>query len=347
VNYRTKQYRIAIFGAGGLVGQEMLKIMEQRNFPVSDLHLYAVDHAPGKKLYFKHAELPVVESHPEMFSGMDIAFFLGDVHTSRHYLPYAISARTIVIDNTDAWRLEGDVPLIVPEVNPDDMKNHHGVVASPTCTTVPVVAVLGPLHKLNPLKRVIVCTYQSVSGTGQAAMEELTAESRQVLNGQKVIPGVYPHQVAFNLLPEVDVFLDTGYTKEERKIMDETRKILHTPELEMTATCVRVPVFIGHSLAVHVEFTHPFPPDEARNVLTKVAGVKVLDDNTINLYPQPWTAAGTDECFVGRIRKDTAFKNGLAMWIAMDNIRKGAALNAVQIAEEMIKRGWLSPGGIA
>ncbi|MDP2919807.1 MAG: aspartate-semialdehyde dehydrogenase [Dehalococcoidia bacterium] len=340
-----KQYRVAIVGVTGIVGQEIVKILEQRNFPLSDLHLLATDGTGGKKLYFKHRELPVTETGHDSFNGMDIAFFSAGGNISRHLVPIAIRAGAVVIDNTDIWRMEGEVPLIIPEVNPEDMASHKGIIATPTCTTTQLLVTLAPLHRVNPITRIIVVTFQSVSGAGAAAIEELTTQVRHVLDGQRAVPRVFPHQIAFNLLPEIDVFLDTGYTREERKIMDETRKILHAPELPVSATCVRVPTFIGHGEAVHVEFTHPFPPDEARQILSHSPGVKVLDDPTVNLYPQPWSVAGTDEVYVGRIHRDAAFKHGLTLWIVADNIRKGAALNAVQIAEEMIKRGWLAPGG--
>jgi aspartate-semialdehyde dehydrogenase len=208
-----------------------------------------------------------------------------------------------------------------------------------------LAVILYPLHKLNPIKRIIVDTYQSVSGAGSAAVEELTVQSKQILDGQLAVSRVYSHQIAFNLLPEIDVFLDNGYTREERKILEETRRIMRAPEIAISATCVWVPVFISHCQSVHVEFSRTISPDEARQILSTSPGVKVLDDTTVSLYPQPWAVAGTDECYVGRIRQDTSHKNGLAMWIVADNIRKGAALNAVQIAEEIIKKGWLIPGG--
>jgi aspartate-semialdehyde dehydrogenase len=208
-----------------------------------------------------------------------------------------------------------------------------------------MVVALYPLHTVNPIKRIIVDTYQAVSGTGSAAVEELTAQAKQVLDGQATAPHVYPHQIAFNALPEIDVFLDNGYTKEEWKLVEETRKIMHADDIAISATCVRVPVFTGHSEAVHIEFSQPMSPDEARHILAQAPGVKVLDDPTISLYPQPWAAAGTDEVFVGRIRRDASHPNGLTMWVVADNLRKGGALNAVQIAEEMINRGWIHPGG--
>jgi len=207
-----------------------------------------------------------------------------------------------------------------------------------------MVVALYPLHKVNPIKRIIVDTYQAVSGTGSAAVEELTTQAKQVLEGQTTIPHVYPHQIAFNLLPEIDVFLDNGYTKEEWKLVEETRKIMHADDIAISATCVRVPVFTGHSEAVNIEFSQPMSPDEARRILTRAPGVKLLDDPAISLYPQPWSAAGTDEVFVGRIRQDVSHPCGLNMWVVADNMRKGAALNAVQIAEEMVKRGWIHPG---
>ena len=220
-------------------------------------------------------------------------------------------------------------------------KNHKGIIANPNCSTIQMVVALAPLHKFNPIKRVVVSTYQAVSGTGTAAIEALTEQSRTVLEGQPVTPHVYPHQIAFNLLPEIDIFLDTGYTKEEWKMMAETRKIMHLPNLPLSATCVRVPVFVGHSESINVEFERPMSADYARDILSKAPGVRVLDDPTISLYPHPWMAAGTDETWVGRIRQDSSHPNGLTMWVVADNIRKGAALNAVQIAEEMMRRGWL------
>jgi aspartate-semialdehyde dehydrogenase len=239
--------------------------------------------------------------------------------------------------------MEPDVPLIVPEVNPEDIGWHKGIIANPNCSTIQMVVALYPLHKVNPIKRIVVSTYQSVSGTGAAAVEELIVQSKQVLEGQAIIPHVYPHQIAFNALPEIDVFLDDGYTKEEQKMVEETKKIMHASEIAISATCVRVPVYTAHSEAVWVEFSSPMMPDDAERIFAGAPGVKILDDNAISLYPHPWMAAGTDEVFVGRIRRDTSHPNGLVMWIVADNLRKGAALNAVQIAEEMVKRDWIKP----
>ena len=240
--------------------------------------------------------------------------------------------------------MDSRVPLVVPEVNPEDIKWHKQIIANPNCSTIQMVVALYPLHKVNPIKRIIVDTYQAVSGTGSAAVDELTTQAKQVLEGQTTIPHVYPHQIAFNTLPEIDVFLDNGYTKEEWKLVEETRKIMHADDIAISATCVRVPVFTGHSEAVNIEFSQPMSPDEARRILAQAPGVKLLDDPAISLYPQPWSAAGTDEVFVGRIRQDASHPCGLNMWVVADNMRKGAALNAVQIAEEMVKRGWIHPG---
>jgi aspartate-semialdehyde dehydrogenase len=241
--------------------------------------------------------------------------------------------------------MDPKVPLVVPEINADDIKWHKGIIANPNCSTIQMVVALYPLHKVNPIKRIVAVTYQSVSGTGAAAVEELTEQAKQVLEGQTTVPHVYPHQIAFNILPEIDVFLDNDYTKEEWKMVEETRKIMHADDIAISAVCVRVPVFIGHSEAVHVEFSQSMSPDEARRILAQAPGVKVLDDPAISLYPQPWSAAGTDDVFVGRIHRDASHSCGLVMWVVADNIRKGAALNAVQIAEEMIKRDWIKPQG--
>jgi aspartate-semialdehyde dehydrogenase len=241
--------------------------------------------------------------------------------------------------------MEEDVPLVVPEVNGDDIKQHKGIIANPNCSTIQMVTALYPLHKANPIKRIVVTTFQSVSGTGSAAIDELTAQSKQILGGQSVVPHVYPHQIAFNVLPHIDVFMDNAYTKEEWKMVEETRKIMHAEDILVSATCVRVPVFISHSEAVNVEFTNSISPDEARHILSQAPGVRVLDDPAIGLYPHPWMAVGTDETYVGRIRRDVSQSNSLVMWIVADIVRKGAALNAVQIAEDMVRREWLHPGG--
>jgi len=340
-----KRYNVAIVGVTGLVGQEFIKILGQRNFPLESVRLYSSDRSAGRKLFVNHKEEVVQETSLESFRGIDIALFSAGSEISRYYSPVAVQSGAVVIDNSSAFRMDKEVPLVIPEVNPEDIKLHKGIIANPNCSAIQLAVVLYPLHKVNPIKRIIVDTYQSVSGSGSEAIDELTTQSRQVLDGQLAVTKVYPHQIAFNLLPEIDVFLDTGYTKEERKLMEETGKIMHAPEITISATCVCVPVFIGHSEAVHVEFTHVISPEEARQLLSHSPGIKVLDDPTVSLYPQPWSVAGTDECYVGRIRQDVFHKNSLAMWIVADNIRKGAALNVIQVAEEMIKKGWLVPGG--
>ena len=339
------EYRVAIVGATGLVGQEFIKVLEQRNFSMASILLLASDRSAGKKLFFNHREIEVEETAPESFRKVDIALFSAGAETSRYFSPIAAQSGAVVVDNSSAFRMTPAVPLVVPEVNPEDIKWHKGIIANPNCSTIQVVVALYPLHKVNPIKRIIVDTYQAVSGTGSAAVEELTMQAKQVLEGQTAIPHVYPHQIAFNILPEIDVFLDNGYTKEEWKVVEETRKIMHADGIAISATCVRVPVFTGHSMAIHVEFSQPMSPDEAQRILAQAPGIKLLDDPTISLYPQPWSAAGTDEVFVGRIRRDASHPNGLVMWVVADNLRKGAALNAVQIAEEMVKRGWLHPRG--
>ena len=338
------QYRVAIVGATGLVGQEFIKVLTQRNFAMASIRLLASDRSAGKKLFVNHREIEVQETTPESFKRIDIALFSAGAETSRYFSPIAAQSGAVVIDNSSAFRTTPAVPLVVPEVNPEDIKWHKGIIANPNCSTIQGVVALYPLHKVNPIKRIIFDTYQAVSGTGSAAVEELTVQAKQVLEGQTVIPHVYPHQIAFNILPEIDVFLDNGYTKEEWKMVEETRKIMHAADIAISATCVRVPVFTGHSASIHIEFSQPMSPDEARRILAQAPGVKLLDDTAISLYPQPWSVAGTDEVFVGRIRKDVSHPNGLVMWVVADNLRKGAALNAVQIAEEMIKRDWLHPG---
>ena len=342
-----KECNIAIVGATGLVGQEFIKILAQRSFPMESIRLLASDRSAGRKLMVNKQEIEVEETTPDSFEGIDIALFSAGSEISRHFSPLAAQSGAVVVDNSAAWRMEPNVPLVVPEVNPEDIEWHSGIIANPNCSTIQMVVALYPLHKVNPIKRIVVSTYQSVSGTGAAAMEELNVQSKQVLEGQTTIPHVYPHQIAFNVLPEIDVFLDDGYTREEWKMVEETKKIMHASEIAMSATCARVPVYTGHSEAVWVEFSSPMMPDEVERILIGAPGVKILDDNAISLYPHPWMAAGTDEVFVGRIRRDTSHPNGLAMWIVSDNLRKGAALNAVQIAEEIVERDWLKPREVA
>ena len=336
-----KEFNVAIVGATGLVGQEFIKVLGQRNFPMSSLHLFASDRSAGRKITVKDEEMEVRETTPQSFKGIDIALFSAGSEISQHFSPIAARAGAVVVDNSAAFRMDPQVPLVVPEVNTEDIKEHKGIIANPNCSTIQLVVALYPLHKANPIKRFIVDSYQSVSGTGAAALEELSEQARQVLEGNTVIPHVYPHQIAFNILPEIDLFLDNGYTKEEWKVVEESKKIMHAKDIAISATCARVPVFIGHSEAVHIQFSDPMSPDTARRILAEAPGVRVLDDPNISLYPQAWSAAGSDEVFVGRIRKDNSHDCGLAMWIVADNLRKGAALNAVQIAETMVERSWI------
>jgi aspartate-semialdehyde dehydrogenase len=335
-----KLYNIAVVGAAGVVGLEFLKIAAQRNFPVKELKLLATERSAGKRIPFGEGEIEVEVTTPASFKGADFVFISASGAASREYAPIARDAGAIVIDDSSVWRQDPDVPLVATEVNPDDVEQHKGILAIPNCSTTPLVLCLWPLHKLNRVTRVIADTYQSVSGTGTAAVGELEEQSRAWASGRDAsAPQVYPHEIAFNVLPQVDSFMEGGYTKEEWKMMAETRKIMHEPDLPLSATCVRVPVFTSHSLAVHAEFERPMKADEVREVLRRAPGVVVQDDPAASLYPMPRTAAGKDPVYVGRIREDMSNPNGIAMWISSDNLRKGAALNAIQIAEEMIARG--------
>ena len=331
------KYNVAIVGATGLVGQEFIRVLLQRQFPIASLKLFASDRSAGKKLLFNQEEIEVQETADNSFNNIDIALFSAGAEISLHFARIASKAGAIVIDNSSAFRMQAKVPLVVPEVNPDDIKNHNGIIANPNCSTIQMVAAIWPIHKVNPIKRIVADTYQSTSGTGSAAIEELTTQVRPVLDGQEIVPHVYPHQIAFNVLPEIDVFLDNGYTKEEWKMVEETKKIMHDQSLLISATCVRVPVFIGHSEAIHLELTEPMSVEQVRSLLSNAPGVKVLDDPSISLYPYAWSASGQDDVFVGRIRLDNSHPCGLAMWVVSDNLRKGAALNAVQIAEQLIE----------
>jgi len=331
-----KGTNVAIVGATGMVGHEFIRVLEQRSFPMTSVRLYASDRSHGRKMRIRGEEIEVKETTPDSFKGIDIALFSAGADISKQFSPIAARTGAVVVDNSAAFRMDPEVPLVVPEINPEDIKKHKGIIANPNCSTIQMVMALYPLHKVNPIKRITVATYQSVSGTGLAAVDELTVQSKLVLEGKKAVPKVYPYQIAFNVLPEIDVFLENGYTKEEWKLVEETRKIMHAPEIAISATCVRVPVRIGHSEAVQVEFSRPMSPDEARNILSKAPGLTVIDDPSKRAYPYPEMAAGRDDVYVGRIRKDASHPNGLVLWVVSDNIRKGAALNAVQIAEKLV-----------
>lgn len=334
-----KRYHVAIVGATTILGQECLKILEQRNFPAASLRLFSSDKTAGRKMFIGHREIAVYEPSNQAFDYVNIAFFLDGPETSTHYAPIAVQAGALVFDTSSAFRFDPWVPLVVPEVNLADTAKHKGIISTPNNSVIPLTMVLHHLNKRHPVKRIIVTTLHSVSGSGTRAMEELTTQSKLVLEGKSTSPHTYTHQIAFNLLPEIDVFMDDGYTREEWKIGQETRKVMHNENLAIAATAVRAPVFIGHSIIVNVEFTRTISREDARNILAEAPGIKVQDDPMVGLYPQPWLAAGTDEVFVGRIRKDTSCDNGLLLWVVSDNLRKGSALNAIQTAEAMIRDG--------
>lgn len=329
-------YNVAVVGATGAVGEEMIKTLEQRNFPVADFLPLASSRSTGKTVTFKGEQYDVEELRESSFENVDIALFSAGASRSLEFAPHAVKAGAVVVDNSSAYRMDPQTPLVVPEVNPQAIVRHKGIIANPNCSTIQMVVALKPLHDFARIKRIVVSTYQSVSGTGKKAIEELDMQTRDIFNMRDVEVNVYPHQIAFNCLPQIDVFLDNGYTKEEMKMVNETRKIMEDDSIKVTATTVRVPVFYSHSESVNLEFERPISPEKAREILSKSPGVEVRDDPARSVYPLAIHAAGKDPVYVGRIRVDDTVPHGLNMWIVSDNIRKGAALNAVQIAERLI-----------
>jgi aspartate-semialdehyde dehydrogenase len=334
---------VAVVGATGVVGRTMVQVLAERGFPVGELRPLATARSVGKEVAFDGRTFTVAEATPDAFEGVDIALFSAGGGTSKLLAPEAARRGATVIDNSSAWRMDPDVPLVVSQVNPDDLAWHEGIVANPNCSTMQLVPVLMALRDSVGLERVVVDTYQSVSGTGAKAITELEGQVRAWASGEPPQAAVYPHQIAFNALPEIDVFLDNGYTKEEWKVVTESRKILHLPELRISCTAVRIPVFVSHSEAVHVETREPITPDRARELFARVPGVVVQDDPAAHRYPLATEAAGRDEVFVGRVRQDPSIadERGLAFWVVSDNLRKGAATNAVEIAEALVARDWV------
>jgi len=333
----NREPHVAVVGATGAVGIEMIKTLEKRNFPVGKLTLLASARSVGKKLKFRGNEVTVKELTKDSFGGIDIALFSAGGSISKEFAPIAAKAGCVVIDNSSAFRMDDKVPLVIPEINAADVKSHRGIIANPNCTTAITLMALYPLHQAFGCRRIFASSYQAVSGTGAKAIAELERQVDQVVKGQPVTREVYPHQIAFNVLPHVDSFLATGYTKEEMKMENEGRKIMHHPNFRASVTCVRVPVYRAHSVAVNAEFERPVSVESAREVLKKAPGLQVVDEPTKNEYPLPLYLAEHYDCAVGRLRMDCAMDNGLAFWVSGDQLLKGAALNAVQIAEELLK----------
>jgi aspartate-semialdehyde dehydrogenase len=339
--------KLAVVGATGAVGPEVLRVLEQRKFPATEVVAFASARSAGTRVAFAGTELEVRELTADALEGFDLALFSAGAGTSRTFAPEAVARGCVVVDKSSAYRMDPEVPLVVPEVNATAIDSHNGIVANPNCSTIQFVAVLKPLLDAVGLNHVTVATYQAVSGTGTKAMDELEAQTRAVIAGEPVEATVYPHQIAFNALPHCDVFDDDGNTQEETKLVRESRKILAQPGLPISATCVRIPVLRGHSEAVWIETAEPISPDAARELLARAPGVSVIDDPAANRYPTPLEAAGEDEVFVGRIRRDESRPNGLALWIVADNLRKGAATNGVQIAEVLVERDLVRVPGAA
>lgn len=332
---------VAVVGATGAVGRTMLKTLEERDFPASEVIALASSRSVGEKLPFKDGELTVRELTKDSFNGVELALFSAGGDRSQEFAPYAQAAGCLVVDNSSAWRMDDRCPLVVPEVNAGALKNHNGIIANPNCSTIQMVVALKPLHDAAKITRVVVSTYQAVSGSGQKAVDELDTQVRRLFNMQPVEPKVYPYQIAFNCLPQIDVFMPNGYTKEEMKMTQETVKIMGDPNIRVTATCVRVPVFYGHSEAVNIETSKKISANDARALLSSAPGIQVYDNPDMKMYPMPIEAAGEYEVFVGRIREDESCDHALNMWIVADNVLKGAALNAVQIAETLLEEDLL------
>jgi len=325
--------KIGVIGATGMVGRQYLEILENSALDIAQLRLYASARSVGSRMTFKGESLPVEEFTVEACRGLDIALFTVSSELAREYAPQIAANGTLVIDDSSAFRMDPDVPLVVPEVNPEAARAHKNIIAGPNCSTAQMVVVLEPLHKAAGITRVVVDTYQAASGAGKGAMDELIDHSRRVLDGERPAPENHPQSLAFNIFPHIDSFREDGYTKEEWKMLAETRKIMDLPDLRLSATCVRVPVAVGHSEALHIEFERPMTAAEAREILANAPGIVVVDDPLNKEYPQPLDAAGRDPVYVGRIREDVSNPGGIALWVVADNLRKGAALNAVQIAE--------------
>lgn len=336
----SRSYSVAVAGATGAVGIEMIETLEKRNFPVKELRLLASSRSIGKKLKFKGTEITVQELTKDSFKGIDVALFSAGASRSVEFAPAAVEAGAVVIDNSSAFRMDENIPLVVPEVNAEDAFKHKGIIANPNCTTIIMVVAVNPLHKAKKLKRLIASTYQAASGAGAMAMQELVDQSRQILGGdENVKPSAFAHRIGFNLIPHIDVFLENDYTKEEMKMLKETRKIMHVPELMLNCTCVRVPVMRAHSESLTLEFENEITPDEARKILSSAPGVELRDKPADKYYPMPIDATCKYDVLVGRIRQDISRndKRGLCMFISGDQLLKGAALNAVQIAELLFK----------
>jgi aspartate-semialdehyde dehydrogenase len=324
-----KAYHIAVIGATGAVGQELLGVLERRNFPVASLRPISSARSAGKSVRFRDEPVSVQQLNEDSFEKIDVAFFSAGGEISRKYVPIACQADAIVIDNSSAFRMEAHVPLVIPEINPEDARRHRGLIANPNCTTAITLMALFPLHRAFGVRRIFAASYQAVSGSGARAIDELTQQTKGATRDSTV----YPHPIAFNLLPHVDSFLESGYTKEEMKMQNEARKIMHLPQFCASVTCVRVPVYRAHSVAVSAEFEKTVSLERAREVLAKAPGLELVDEPQNNRYPMPLSVTGKDNCQVGRLRLDCAFENGLSFWVSGDQLLKGAALNAVQIAE--------------
>ncbi len=339
----AESYRVAILGATGAVGTELLTLLEERDFPLSDLKLLASPRSAGRTLLFKGEALLVEAVDEKAFDGVDIVLASAGGSTSKEWASKAVAAGAVVIDNSSAFRMEPTVPLVVPEVNPQAAASHRGIIANPNCTTILMAVAIYPLHQIQPIRRIVAATYQSASGAGAKAMEEVKAQAQAILNGQKPVTNSFPYPLAFNLFPHNSKLNEQGYCEEEMKMVNESRKIFGSPDLRLTATCVRVPVLRAHSEAINLEFDQPFTPAKARDVLSQAPGVKVVEDWQANYFPMPIDASGQDDVLVGRIRQDISHPCGLELWLCGDQIRKGAALNAVQIAELLVEKNWVKP----
>ena len=331
----SKSYNVAVAGATGAVGIEMLKTLEKRNFPVANLKLLASARSAGKTLKFKGEDVVIEEMTANSFKGVDIALFSAGGDISKQFRADVVKSGAVMIDNSSAFRMEDDVPLVIPEVNPEDIKNHNGVIANPNCSTIIMLVAVAPLHRAKKLRRLVAATYQATSGAGAKGMEELQIQTRQLLDGQPIEPKAFAHRIGFNLIPHIDAFLPNGYTKEELKMLNETRKMLHDDSIQISCTCVRVPVLRAHSEALNLEFAEEITPEEARAILSASPGVTVVDDPAAKVYPMPVDATEQYNILAGRIRQDISRndKRGLDIFVSGDQVLKGAALNAVQIAE--------------